>query len=137
MISCHWLSAGQFTLIHWDLLQRVCLIYQKWRPSHTAGPHTLWPTCQWMPWPGAELVGRSDGKIELSSPCSCLRRLWATQQGYLSISCPLTPSGRSPASSFVRPIRLSCLGSLTKTTKQSRLLRCWDGVEAWSDGEKG
>lgn len=36
-------------------------------------------------------VGRSDGKIELSSGCSCLRRLRATQQGYLSIFCPSAP----------------------------------------------
>lgn len=104
--------------------------------------HVPWPThtlahvsvCCGL---GPSMLLRSDGKIELSSQCSCPGWLWATQQGYLSIFCPWAPSGRWPASSFVQLVWLSCPSSLFEATRKSWLLRWWDGIEAWSDAEKG
>lgn len=97
--------------------------------QHSAKPYPLAHThsglCQYTPWPGDELLKRSAGKIELSCPCSC-GRLWALQRSYLPVACPWAPSGQSPVCSFFflsLPIRVSCLSSLSKTTKYSQLLR--------------
>lgn len=66
---------------------------------------------------------------------------WGGCGPHSKVICPSLalkpPSGRSPAWSFVRPVWLSCLGSLSKTTRKSRLLRWWDEVDAWGDGERG